>query len=222
MLVKTALLVLDDPPSKAGEHLDAKDQNYSQRMSAYSFQTHICTQVYYSCSLVGANPSLQRCEQCEYYGLNRSYCNVCKDLFCQPCWNRQIPHKKNRLAPGSVPHEPTDPSIAKKIHTVLELKITDEEQEILHRKDRDTAWFGIVREPGEIPLFQDYGRYSTLMTNTSRRERVLNSATVVGGRDTRYPSLVSFFGQTGNYQSQSEVIDDLCRRWEEHNYEMGD
>ena len=84
---------------------------------------------------------------------------------------------------------------------MLELKITDEEQEILHRNDLDTAWFGIVREQGELPLFQDYGRYSTLMTNTSRRERVLNYANIVGGRDTRYPSLVSFVGQTGNYQS---------------------
>ena len=170
-------------------------------MSAYSFETHIYAQAYYLCSLVGANPSLQRCEQCEIYGPNRLYCNACKDLFCQPCWDLQIPHKKNRLAPGSIPHEPTDLSIAKKIDAVLELKITDEEQEILHRNDRDTAWFGIVREQGELPLFQDYGRYSTLMTNTSRQEKILNSATVVGGRDTRYPSLVSFVGQTGNYQS---------------------
>lgn len=85
-----------------------------------------------------------------------------------------------------------------KIHKVLELKITDEQQDALHRNDRDTTWFGIIREQGELPLFQDYGRYSTLMTNTSQRERVLNSANLVDGRDTRYPSLVSFVGQTGN------------------------
>lgn len=180
--------------------MDVEDHNYLQEMSACSFQIHICAQAYYHRSLVGANPSHQRCEQCEQYGLNRSYCNVCKDSFCQPCWDLQISHKKNRLAPGSVPHEPTDPSIAKKIHTVLEWKITDEEQNILHRNDRDTAWFGIVREQGELPFFQDHGRYSSLMTNTSRHERVLSSTNVVGGRDTRYPSLVSFVGQTGNYQ----------------------
>lgn len=174
--------------------MDVEGHDYPQKLSACSFRTQICAQAYYPHSMVG----MKRCEQCEQYGLNRSYCNVRMGLLCHSCWNLQIPHKNNRLAPGSIPHEPTDPEIAMKIHKVLELKITDEQQDALHRNDRDTTWFGIIREQGELPLFQDYGRYSALMTNTSQRERVLNSANLVDGRDTRYPSLVSFVGQTGN------------------------
>lgn len=89
---------------------------------------------------------------------------------------------------------------------MLELKITDEEQEILHRNDRDTAWFGIVREQGELPLFQDYGRYSTLMTNTSQQEKILNSATVVGGCDTRYPAWSLLLGRRVTTNPSSPVI----------------
>lgn len=138
---------------------------------------------------------------CQKDGFSVSYCNVCNESFCGGCWNSQITHQKNRLAPGAVPHEKTDHNIAKTIQTVLEVKTTDEEQAVLHQNDQDTTWFGITRHDGELPIFQDYGRYATLMTNTSRSERSRDFMGVMDGRDTRYPSLVSFVGQTGKYSS---------------------
>ncbi|MCJ1422264.1 hypothetical protein MMC29_000144 [Sticta canariensis] len=125
-----------------------------------------------------------------------------------------LTHKSNRLAPGAVPHEKTDHNIAKTIQKVLGVKTTDEEQAILHENDQDTTWFGIVREDGELPTFVDYGRYATLMTNTSRSER---SRGIVVGRDTRYPSLVSFVGQTGAGKSTIiKLVIDLGARKEEN------
>lgn len=132
--------------------------------------------------------------QCGKYFFSVFYCNVCNISFCGGCWNSQVTHKSNILAPGAVPHEKTDHKIAKTIQKVLEVKTTDEEQAVLHENDQNTTWFGIIREDGELPTFVDHGRYATLMTNTSRSER---SRGIVDGRDTRYPSLVSFVGQTG-------------------------
>ena len=72
---------------------------------------------------------------------------------------------------------------------MLEPTITDAEREELHHDDEDTTWFGISREDAGFPLFQDYGRYANLMVSSSH-----GTAT---RRDTRFPSLVSFVGETG-------------------------
>lgn len=138
----------------------------------------------------------QLCAQCETLGPSRSYCNVC-GVLCDKCWQLQLPHKKGTLAPGGIPHEKTDYSTAKKIENILTPKITDAEQEILHQKDQDTIWFGIIREDGQLPLFRDYGRYGDLMVNTSLSGRTESSSMATRSYDTRYPSLVAFVGQTG-------------------------
>ena len=139
----------------------------------------------------------QLCEYCEEVGPQRSYCNVCGHEFCEECWQRQLPHKKNSLAPGGVPHEKSDHKIAKKIQSILTPNVTAAEQDILLENDQNTTWFGIDREDGELPLFRDYGRYGDLMASTLRFSRASNSSGVLLGHDTRYPSLVSFVGQTG-------------------------
>ena len=77
-----------------------------------------------------------------------------------------------------------------KIKAVLEPTITDAEREELHLNDEDTTWFGISREDAGFPLFQDYGRYANLMMSSSH-------GAAVSRRDTRFPSLVSFVGETG-------------------------
>lgn len=139
----------------------------------------------------------QLCEDCEEVGPQRSYCNVCGHEFCEECWQRQVPHKKKSLAPGGIPHEKTDHKIAKKIQSILTPNVTAEEQDILLQNDQNTTWFGIVREDGELPLFRDYGRYGDLMASTLRFRRASDSSGALLGHDTRYPSLVSFVGQTG-------------------------
>ena len=103
----------------------------------------------------------------------------------------------HRKAPGSIPHERTDIRVAKKIKAILEAKTTSAEQDILHKKDEDTTWFGVIREDAELPTFRDYGRYASIMADTLSPSSRHGSDWAVGVRDHRYPSLVSFVGQTG-------------------------
>ncbi len=102
-----------------------------------------------------------------------------------------------RKAPGSIPHEKTDIGIAKKIKAILEAKTTSAEQDRLHKNDEDTTWFGVIREDAELPIFRDYGRYAGIMADTLGPSSHHRSDCTVGVRDHRFPSLVSFVGQTG-------------------------
>lgn len=167
-------------------------------------------------------PASQCCVVCKKHVSDISYCNACFYSFCRTCWDLQVSH--NRPAQGAVPHERTDHKIAKTIETVLDVKKTDEEQAVLHHNDQDTTWFGIIREDNELPIFRDYGRFASLMTNTSTSKGSRDVTGIVDGRDTRYPCLVSFVGQTGKYPSAyaSENIDALCRRREEHSDKTSD
>jgi len=79
-----------------------------------------------------------------------------------------------------------------KIKQVLESEITEIEQEEMLREDENTTWFGIVRESGELPIFQDYGRYGQIMSD-------IKPSHTHGAQETLYPGLVSFVGQTGMY-----------------------
>ncbi|KAI9893878.1 MAG: hypothetical protein M1814_005431 [Vezdaea aestivalis] len=88
------------------------------------------------------------------------------------------------LGPGDIPHEKTDPEIAKIVDKTLGTKLTDEEQNERHATDLTTTWFGFEEKNGE-PTLQDYGRYSEILGNIPR----------TGGR--QYPGLASFIGQTG-------------------------
>ena len=103
------------------------------------------------------------------------------------------------MAPGSIPHEKTDIVVAKKIKAILEAKTTSAEQDMLHKNDEDTTWFGVIREVDELPTFRDYGRYASIMADTLSPSSYQVSDRTLGVRDHRYPSLVSFVGQTGWY-----------------------
>ncbi len=137
------------------------------------------------------------CEQCDEYGPDRDYCSPCDSTFCENCWRAQLPHKKQRLALGSIPHEKSDYHTAMKIKTILEAETTSAEQDMLHKHDEDTTWFGIIREDAELPLFRDYGRYANIMTSSLNASSHNSSEWTPGARDHRFPSLVSFVGQTG-------------------------
>ena len=106
----------------------------------------------------------------------------------------QITHSQRCLAPGSIPHERTSYETAQKIRDVLEPQTNREQKDKLHQEDEDTTWFGIVREDAELPLFQDYGRYARIMADTQYSSLRQNAGT----HDHRFPSLVSFVGQTGS------------------------
>ena len=121
-------------------------------------------------------------------------------------------HKKQRHAPSSIPHEKSDYDAAMKIKSILEAKTTLAEQDKLHEHDENTTWFGIVREDGDLPLFRDYGRYANIMTNALRSSSRHGSRWMPGARDHRFPSLVSFVGQTGSFIMPSQVSMLIYRR----------
>lgn len=117
------------------------------------------------------------------------YCYPCKTTYCDICWDRQRPHKQARPQPsGGIPHEKTDPAVAKKIEETLEADRNDEQQALLHVADEDTSWFGAGKDDQDTPIFQDYGRFANLMAERTARNRP---------RKPRYPGLVSFVGETG-------------------------
>lgn len=106
--------------------------------------------------------------------------------FCDPCWAKQGPHKPGRTGPDGLPHEKADLRIVKRLKEILTPSSDPQEQHTLHLEDEDTTWFGIARDSDNQPIFQDYGRYATIIANSS-----------TGEFKVRYPQLISFIGQTG-------------------------
>ena len=86
-----------------------------------------------------------------------------------------------------------------RIKAVLQAKTTIVEQESLHKNDQDTIWFGIIRDDTAIHSFRDYGRYAAIMNQTLGVSRQKSSRLAPDIYDHRFPSLVSFVGQTGSY-----------------------
>lgn len=106
----------------------------------------------------------------------------------------RFPIKKGKLVDG-MPHEKTNQKVVKQLKAILEPPDNQEELWELHRRDEDTTWFGVLRNPNPDPItgltrtsFKDYGRYAALMAET----RPPNG-------EMRYPQLVSFIGQTSEY-----------------------
>lgn len=210
-----SLLTTGDTPKRTLGQIQSSLSHF--RFSSHAFLRHQTSPKNNSNNLF--KDGHQLCESCEELGPKRSYCNICGHNFCDECWQRQLPHKKKSLAPGGVPHEKTDRKIAKKIQDILTPNTTAEEQLILHQNDQNTTWFGIIREDGELPLFRDYGRYGELMANK------LRASNPPGSHDTRYPSLVSFVGQTGECSLDESYKASLTRHHrcrKEHHHQVSD
>jgi energy-coupling factor transporter ATP-binding protein EcfA2 len=121
------------------------------------------------------------------------FCWPCNGtIFCNECWDTCPPHqmttrrKRINHNGSGLPHEKTEPAVAKKIFDTLQSDRDHDEQALLHVQDEDTSWFGAGRDEDDDVVFQDFGRYASLMAEKSARDRRV-----------RYPSLVSFVGQTG-------------------------
>jgi hypothetical protein len=118
------------------------------------------------------------------------FCWPCNGtIFCKKCWDKCPPHKGKLLGSRQVgvPHEKSDPMVARRIFETLQSDRDAKEQARLHDQDEDTSWFGTGKDSdtGET-VFRDFGRYSRLVEELSSRRRL-----------TRFPALVSFVGQTG-------------------------
>jgi hypothetical protein len=125
------------------------------------------------------------CDQCRTEQPFVSYCPACSFHFCHNHWDAQILHHTPRLVNG-VPHEKTDPHLAKRIKSIIEPSISEEEQNRLHREDDDTTWFGVLPDANGQLLFHDFGRYEEFL-----------SQSMYAPKSGQFPSLISFVGPTG-------------------------
>lgn len=82
----------------------------------------------------------QKCDDCELERRILWFCRACNLAFCDECWIKQLPHKKN--GPGDVVHEKTNTEIAEKVKNVLTPPANEMMREKLHHDDDITAWFG--------------------------------------------------------------------------------
>lgn len=131
----------------------------------------------------GAEP----CDVCEKTHVTTWTCIQCNnDSFCDDCWGKERAHRHGAVGFDGKPHEKTDRKVVKRLREILEPERSPEQQQELHRGDEDTTWFGIARDSANLPIFQDYERYASIMAQ-SRTSEV----------NVRYPQLVSFIGQTG-------------------------
>lgn len=117
--------------------------------------------------LKSASPweSLAVCDQCGTEQPFVSYCPACSFHFCSSHWDCQILHQSGRAVNG-VPHEKTDPHLAKRIKSIIEPSISEEEQDRLHREDDDTTWFGVLPNAAGQLLFHDFGRYEEFLSQS--------------------------------------------------------
>ena len=130
-------------------------------------------------------------QECEGYLCTNNvaetfFCHQCASHFCDRCWRRQASHLPGKLAVDGLPHEKIDIRIATRLKKILNSSNGPREQDALHQDDETTIWFGIERNYADVPTFQDYQRYSTLMLEH-----------MPARHESRYPQLVSFVGQTG-------------------------
>jgi len=82
------------------------------------------------------------CDDCNENSFDLSFCNICKFTLCPDCWAKQITHKKLRLESDAIPHEKTDPWVAKQVQKVLSPPADDFTQQKMYLEDEDSAWFG--------------------------------------------------------------------------------
>lgn len=139
------------------------------------------------------------CDTCDPDNFDCSWCESCGRSYCDRCWESLPAHRPRRKRgpshidpanPQEVPHEKVSPSVAYRLNATFNPPGTVQDQERLHREDEATKWFGVAKSSKEDKsLFQDYGRFPTLMAGSSRGDRI------------RYPQLVSFVGQAGHGKS---------------------
>jgi hypothetical protein len=126
------------------------------------------------------------CDICELPTPPIWNCSYCDTDFCDSCWGKQGPHRPGKKGPDGLPHEKANPDVVRRLKDILTPPTSHSEQQLLHIADEDTTWFGLTKDKDNQSMFEDYGRYSTIMADSNN-----------GEHRSRYPQLVSFIGQTG-------------------------
>lgn len=131
----------------------------------------------------------QGCHECHSTSKQTFSCIQCNNLaFCDDCWSEWILHRPGAVGYDGRPHEKSDPNIVRILRQILEPTRSESDVDSEHQADEDTTWFGVGRDGSNQPVLQDYGRFATLLSEGQTQES-----------GERYPSLVSFIGQTGKH-----------------------
>ncbi|KAI1453420.1 hypothetical protein F4805DRAFT_443421 [Annulohypoxylon moriforme] len=131
--------------------------------------------------------ALPPCQTCGTSSAKTFTCVQCNSLaFCDTCWPKWVLHVPGAIGWGGKPHEKADPVVIEKLRQILEPVRTEAEHEAELIRDRETTWFGFGRDSSGHPIFQDFGRFAAIMSE-SHSSRITD----------RYPQLVSFIGETG-------------------------
>ncbi|KAJ2904255.1 putative patatin-like serine protein [Zalerion maritima] len=134
-----------------------------------------------------ANSGPQQCFECNSKTQPLYICVICNNLlFCDGCWPVWVLHGTGAAGNGAKPHEKMNPRVVERVKKILEPELTELEHEKDLSLEEDTTWFGVTRDEANQPVFQDYGRFATLMTE---------GQSIKSGQ--KYPQLVSFIGETG-------------------------
>lgn len=125
-------------------------------------------------------------DSCQNKGQLTFYCEKCECSFCDTCWGKQSAHKPKKRGFVGHAHEKIDRLVVERYQNIFEPPSSIDNQDALYKDEEDATWFGIGHNRAGDPVFEDYGRYTTLMA-----ESILPTPKV------RYPYLASFIGQTG-------------------------
>lgn len=128
----------------------------------------------------------EACQFCKQHELPNYFCIDCGLTFCQSCWSSSPSHASGVVNRDGMAHEKINKQIAARLGKIFTPSSDPEKQRQLHEDDANTTWFGVTRNMTGSPILQDYGRYSTVMRESSTGEYA-----------ARWPQLVSFVGQTG-------------------------
>lgn len=131
-------------------------------------------------------------DSCHNKGQLTFYCVNCDCSFCDTCWDKQPAHKPKKRAFDGYAHEKVDRLVVERYRNIFEPPSSIDNQDALYKEEEDATWFGIGHNRAGDPVFEDYGRYTTLMA-----ESIMPTPKV------RYPHLVSFIGQTGKSSQPS-------------------
>lgn len=148
-----------------------------------------------------------------------SYCAVCKDIYCDVCWDKYRPHSRKVVTSDGVgrSHE----KITAGISRILELQRiiyfganqSFKQLRTLHLQDLHTKWFRVsTSEPLGDSSKSERQQLCTPLETTRRVENLLEPITRGNGASI-YPSIVAFVGESGAGKSTLikaliEVCDD--------------
>lgn len=95
-------------------------------------------------------------------------------------------HRPGAIGYDGRPHQKFNPNIVRTLRQIIEPTRSECDLCNEHQAHEDTTWFGVGRDASGQPVLHDYGRLATLLTESQTQEA-----------GDRYPSLISFIGQTG-------------------------